>query len=121
MCVTKKPNRHPFYDVNGVRVVACYTKNANSILVSIVPHEVGQLRGRALGGIHVNLGGLKGSGAWGYTSRGVRDGMGPILPRGRRRRTNVGGRPRVGVLGDKPRGALAAGAGWPGVAGVAQG
>ena len=86
----------------------------------IVPHEVGQPGGRALGGVHVNVGGLKGCvGAWGFTSRGVRDGMGLILPRGLRHGTNVGGGPRVGPLGDRPRGALAVRAGSPKVAGVA--
>ena len=89
--------------------------------VSIVPHDVGQLDGLALGGIHFNVGGggVKGRfGAWGLINRGVRDGTGPILLRGLRRGTYVGGGLRVGPLGDKLRGPLAAGAGSPGLAGV---
>ena len=89
----------------------------------MIPHEVGQLGGRALGGVYVNGWGLEGRGsAWGLISQGSRDGTGPILLRGLRRRTNFGGGPRdgpVGLLGDRPRAALAVGAGSPKVAGVA--
>ena len=89
--------------------------------VCIVPHEFGQLGGHALGSVHVKGGGggLKGRvGACGLSSRGIRDGIGPILPRGLRHGTHVGGGLRVGPLGDRARGALAAMAGSLGVAGV---
>ena len=91
--------------------------------VSVVPHEVGQLGGRALGGFH-NYGGRGlegGDSAWGLRIQGGWGGTRPIVLRGLRCWTIPERGPRDSLVGSRrglSRGALATGAGPPRVAGI---
>ena len=88
--------------------------------LSVALHWIGQLSGRALGSVHINVAGLTGKVCiWGRTSQGIWDSMGLTHLRGLKRSTSIKGRPRAVPQRIRPRSTLVTRVGFPEAAHVA--